>query len=120
MFTKPERSRSSSRIDGMAVTMNAMARGIVSPHHRRAPWNLAGLTARTLEHLKLRRVRKLPNGWITTCGWLVTDMMAPVVQGGTQEQTRPALDQFMVPTVPICSWIIRQRVATQQIGQEPH
>jgi len=30
MFTKPERSRSSSRIDGIAATVNAMVRAIVS------------------------------------------------------------------------------------------
>ena len=43
MFTKPERSKSSSRIDGIAATVNALARAIVRTPRQMSIYNTRGL-----------------------------------------------------------------------------
>lgn len=43
MFTKPERSKSSSRIDGIAATVNALARAIVRKPRQMSIYNTRGL-----------------------------------------------------------------------------
>jgi phage terminase large subunit-like protein len=43
MFTKPERSKSSSRIDGIAATVNALARAIVNKPRQRSIYETRGL-----------------------------------------------------------------------------
>jgi phage terminase large subunit-like protein len=43
MFTKPERSKSSSRIDGIAATVNALARAIVTKPRQMSIYNTRGL-----------------------------------------------------------------------------
>jgi phage terminase large subunit-like protein len=43
MFTKPERSKSSSRIDGIAATVNALARVIVNKPRQRSIYETRGL-----------------------------------------------------------------------------
>jgi phage terminase large subunit-like protein len=43
MFTKPERSKSSSRIDGIAATVNALARAIVNKPRQRSIYESRGL-----------------------------------------------------------------------------
>jgi phage terminase large subunit-like protein len=43
MFTKPERSKSSSRIDGIAATVNALSRAIVNKPRQRSIYETRGL-----------------------------------------------------------------------------
>jgi phage terminase large subunit-like protein len=43
MFTKPERSKSSSRIDGIAATVNALARAIVPTPRQMSIYNTRGV-----------------------------------------------------------------------------
>ena len=43
IFTKPERSKSSSRIDGIAATVNALARAIVKKPRQMSIYNTRGL-----------------------------------------------------------------------------
>ena len=43
MFTKPERSKSSSRIDGIAATVNALARAIVKTPRQRSIYCTRGV-----------------------------------------------------------------------------
>jgi phage terminase large subunit-like protein len=43
MFTKPERSKSSSRIDGIAATVNALARAIVRAPRQLSIYNTRGI-----------------------------------------------------------------------------
>jgi len=43
MFTKPERSKSSSRIDGIAAAVNALARAIVRKPRQMSIYNTRGL-----------------------------------------------------------------------------
>jgi phage terminase large subunit-like protein len=48
MFTKPERSKSSSRIDGIAATVNALARAIVNKPRQRSIYETRGLLTTSL------------------------------------------------------------------------
>ena len=43
MFTKPERSKNSSRIDGIAATVNALVRAIVAVPEKRSVYEDRGV-----------------------------------------------------------------------------
>jgi phage terminase large subunit-like protein len=43
MFSKPERSKNSSRIDGIAATVNALSRAIVSKPRQMSIYQTRGL-----------------------------------------------------------------------------